>query len=67
MLQITPQMRVLVALQPVDFRNGIDGLVRVCNPFDYLTALQRHADEVAAAPVAWLPWNYRDQFADASA
>src|SRR5579859_920942 len=30
MLQITPQMRILVAVQPVDFRNGIDGLVRLC-------------------------------------
>ena len=30
MLQITPQMRILVAIEPVDFRNGIDGLVRVC-------------------------------------
>lgn len=30
MLQITPQMKILVAIQPVDFRNGIDGLVRLC-------------------------------------
>jgi transposase len=30
MLQITPQMRILVAVEPIDFRNGIDGLVRVC-------------------------------------
>jgi len=30
MIQITPQMRVLVAIQPVDFRSGIDGLARVC-------------------------------------
>lgn len=30
MLQITPQMRILVAVEPVDFRNGIDGLVRLC-------------------------------------
>lgn len=30
MIQITPQMRVLVAVEPVDFRNGIDGLARVC-------------------------------------
>ena len=30
MLQITPQMRIFVAVQPVDFRNGIDGLVRLC-------------------------------------
>jgi transposase len=30
MIQITPHMRVLVAIQPVDFRSGIDGLCRVC-------------------------------------
>jgi transposase len=30
MLQITPQMRILVAIEPVDFRKGIDGLVRLC-------------------------------------
>ncbi len=30
MLQITPQMRILVAVEPVDFRQGIDGLVRLC-------------------------------------
>jgi transposase len=29
------------------------------NPFDYLTQLQRHADQVAASPEAWMPWNYR--------
>lgn len=30
MLALTPQMRILVAVQPADFRKGIDGLVRVC-------------------------------------
>jgi transposase len=30
MLQITPQMRVLVATEPADFRCGIDGLARLC-------------------------------------
>lgn len=30
------------------------------NPFEYLTALLRHAREVAQTPAAWLPWNYRD-------
>lgn len=30
MLQLTPQMRILVAIEPVDFRKGIDGLVRLC-------------------------------------
>jgi len=30
MIQITPQMRVLVAIAPADFRKGIDGLARLC-------------------------------------
>ena len=30
MIQITPQMRVLVAIEAVDFRRGIDGLAQVC-------------------------------------
>jgi transposase len=30
MMQLTPQMRILVAVEPVDFRRGIDGLCRVC-------------------------------------
>jgi len=29
------------------------------NPFDYLTELERHADELAANPDQWMPWNYR--------
>ena len=40
MLQLTPQSRILLALAPVDFRKGIDGLAAVCrqsfarNPLD---------------------------------
>lgn len=30
MIQITPQMRVLVAVEAVDFRRGIDGLAQAC-------------------------------------
>jgi transposase len=30
MLQITPQMKILVAVDPADFRRGIDGLARLC-------------------------------------
>ncbi len=30
MIQITPQMRVLVATEAVDFRRGIDGLAEIC-------------------------------------
>jgi transposase len=40
MLQLTPQSRIFVAVEPVDFRNGIDGLGGLCrrvlahNPLD---------------------------------
>lgn len=30
MIQLTPQMRILLAVDPVDFRRGIDGLARCC-------------------------------------
>ena len=30
MLQVTPQMRVLVGREPLDFRTGIDGTAAVC-------------------------------------
>lgn len=30
MIQITAQMRVLVAIEPADFRRGIDGLAQTC-------------------------------------
>jgi|GEM_PF-3376219 len=40
MIQITPHMKVLVHVDPIDFRVGIDGLCRICrdafkaDPFD---------------------------------
>jgi len=30
MLQLTPQSRIFLAVQPVDFRKGIDGLAALC-------------------------------------
>ena len=30
MIQLTPQMRIVAAIEPVDFRRGIDGLARFC-------------------------------------
>ena len=30
------------------------------NPFDYLIELQKHAEELAKNPAAWMPWNYRE-------
>jgi transposase len=37
------------------------------NPFDYLTQLQRHADELKENPGQWMPWNYRDTLQRAGA
>jgi hypothetical protein len=41
-------------------------LIHTCNlnhvnPFDYLTALQTHASDLAACPEKWMPWNYESQ------
>jgi hypothetical protein len=30
------------------------------DPFDYLTELQRHAEEVSRYPKDSMPWNYRE-------
>jgi transposase len=37
------------------------------NPFDYLVALQKHAQEVLKNPQEWLPWNYKAAVAALSA
>ena len=36
MIQVTPQMRILVAVEPADFRKGIDGLARGIRPLENL-------------------------------
>jgi len=33
------------------------------NPFDYLTALNRHAKQLTSCPESWMPWNYQDALA----
>ncbi len=40
---------------------------RLCgaNPFDYLTALECHADQAGLNPANWMPWNYRQTLANA--
>jgi hypothetical protein len=30
------------------------------NPFDYLTELLRHAEELKQRPSEWMPWNFRE-------
>lgn len=37
------------------------------NPFDYLVALLRNHEAAAEAPSAWLPWNYQQALARATA
>jgi hypothetical protein len=43
-------------------RTGLATSAELCsaNSFDYLTELQRHTQELAANPAAWMPWNYRE-------
>ncbi len=31
------------------------------NPYEYLVALMRHSDDVAAHPQDWLPWTFRQR------
>jgi transposase len=33
------------------------------NPFDYLTELLRHAEEMKRSPSEWMPWNFREPLA----
>jgi hypothetical protein len=37
--------------------------IRGANPFDFLTAIQRHARAAAQSPADWLPWTYRETLA----
>ena len=48
MIQVTPQMRILLAVEPLDFRKGIDAIAHVCrealqsDPFSGTTFLFRN-------------------------
>ena len=44
MIQLAPQMRILVAIEPADFRKGIDGLARLAR------------DELASDPFLTIPF-----------
>jgi hypothetical protein len=33
------------------------------NPFNYLTELLRHSEELKRSPAGWMPWNYRETLA----
>jgi transposase len=59
MIQLTPQMRILVSVAPVDFRAGIDGLCRVCravladNPFSGAVFVFRNRSATAIKILAY--------------
>lgn len=48
MIQLIPQLRILPACRPIDFRNGIDGLAAICkrvleeDPFSGTLFVFRH-------------------------
>ena len=46
-IQITPQMRVLLAVEAVDFRRGIDGLAERCR-------VALHSDPFSGTVFAWI-------------
>lgn len=55
--------KTLNGAQASDLFMSLIHTCRLCdvNSFDYMTELQRHAGELAANPVQWMPWNYRDR------
>ena len=63
-------LSIFVAL-PIVFALTYMCLIHTCelegvNPFQYLTALQRHADALGPNPTAWLPWTYQNALAAAA-
>jgi hypothetical protein len=37
--------------------------LHAANSSDYLLELQSHAQDLAACPTEWMPWNYRETLA----
>jgi hypothetical protein len=61
-----PQERIVLSdldgAQGGDLSMSLIHTAELCgaNSFDYLTELQRHAQELTVKPTAWMPWNYRE-------
>ncbi len=59
MMQLTPQMRFLVCVEPADFRKGIDGLAAVCrqvlaaDPFSGAVVIFRNRRATAVKILAY--------------
>lgn len=57
--------RTLNGAQAGDLFMSLIHTCQLCgaDSFDYLIELQRHAQELAACPTEWMPWNYRETLA----
>ena len=59
MIALTPQLRILVARDPVDFRKGIDGMTRICkfqlasDPFSGTVFVFRNRNKTAIKLVVY--------------
>lgn len=59
MIALTPQLRILVAREPVDFRKGIDGMTRICksqlasDPFSGTVFVFRNRNKTAIKLVTY--------------
>jgi hypothetical protein len=64
MLQLTPQTRIFLATEPVDFRKGMDGLAAVCRQarlsqgrFQWWPSGADAACPLSARELAMVLWN----------
>jgi transposase len=60
--------RTLTGAEVGDVYMSLIHTCRLCdvNPFEYLNALQHHAQDVITDAARWLPWNYREQLGAAA-
>jgi len=52
-----------LGLRLVSTKGPVEHELNGANPFDYLTELLRHAEELKQSPSEWMPWNYPDTLA----
>jgi|SRR4030095_5000955 transposase len=64
MIQLIPQLRILLACRPIDFRNGIDGLAALCqnaleeDPFSGALFVFRNRRGTALKLLCYDGWGY---------
>lgn len=64
MIQLTPHMRIFVAIEPADFRRGIDGLAALCrqhlrhNPLSGAVFVFRNRQRTAIKLLTYDGWGF---------